>query len=233
MNKVFNINSLSQLIVVTGHYGVGKTNFALNLAHSFAKAGELVTLVDLDIVNPYFRSSDHREKLADVGIKLIAPTFAHTTVEAPSLPAEIYSAFQASGRVIIDVGGDDAGATSLGRYRDEFEARDYDLLYLVNKNRNLTGSVEEALGVLFEIERASGLKCSGVIHNTHLSRETTCEMIASAAPFAHEVAEKLGLKLLASTVSFELLESSACVSKLESLYPALYPIQILVLPPWE
>ena len=64
------------ITVICGHYGCGKTNLALNLAleavgdgpatqgttvtqGTAVTQGTTVTLVDLDIVNPYFRSSDY------------------------------------------------------------------------------------------------------------------------------------------------------------------------------
>ena len=98
------------ITVICGHYGCGKTNLALNLALEAAGSGP-VTLVDLDIVNPYFRSSDYGELLKNKGVRLIAPVFAGTTLDTPTLPPEIQSIFApGAGRVIIDSGGDDAGA---------------------------------------------------------------------------------------------------------------------------
>ena len=41
---------MKRITLVCGHYGSGKTNFALNLAVNAAKRGEKITLVDLDIV---------------------------------------------------------------------------------------------------------------------------------------------------------------------------------------
>lgn len=233
MNKTFDIGTLSQLIVVTGHYGVGKTNFSLNLALDFAESGEEVTLVDLDIVNPYFRSSDHVSMLQENGITLIAPTFAGTTVEAPVLSPEIYAAFTREGRVIIDVGGDDAGATALGTYSKQFEGRHYDLLYVINKNRNLTQDSSSASEVLAEIEYTSHLKATGIVLNTHLQKETTCEMIADSADFAASVVEDAGVPLVCVTLPAASLRDSSCLEVLERLYPALYPVKTLVLPPWE
>ena len=58
------LEQLNRIVVVTGHYGSGKTNLSVNLAMSLRAAGEEVTLVDLDIVNPYFRSADF-ETLAE------------------------------------------------------------------------------------------------------------------------------------------------------------------------
>ena len=52
-----------RLLIVTGHFGTGKTEFSVNLALALARAGEKVMLADLDIVNPYFRSRERREAL--------------------------------------------------------------------------------------------------------------------------------------------------------------------------
>lgn len=224
--------TLKRVIVVTGHYGSGKTNFSLNLAHEFARAGEQVTLVDLDIVNPYFRSSDYDEELIAEGIRLIAPTFAHTTIESPALPAEISAAFITEGRVIFDVGGDDAGATALGRYREEFADLDFDFLYVINARRNLTGKSDEAVEILREIEGACGLKATGIVNNTHLQEFTDCAIIENSSEFAHGVEKATGSPLLCSTLPVALLEEASCVQRLASAFGTLYPVQILVCPPW-
>ena len=79
------INNLGNIIAVTGHYGSGKTNLAVNLAVDFAKEGERVTIIDLDIVNPYFRTADFSELFGSLGIKLVAPQFANTNLDIPSL----------------------------------------------------------------------------------------------------------------------------------------------------
>lgn len=49
-----------RLSIVTGHYGTGKTEFAVNLALSLAAGEAQVMLADLDIVNPYFRSRERK-----------------------------------------------------------------------------------------------------------------------------------------------------------------------------
>ena len=80
--------------VLTGNYGSGKTELALNIALRLAGAGKKVTLVDLDIVNPYFRSAEKAAEMEAAGIRVLMPTFAMTTVDIPALPAEIQSVFE-------------------------------------------------------------------------------------------------------------------------------------------
>ena len=144
------------VIAVTGHYGSGKTNFSINLAISIAKNGTSVTIVDLDIVNPYFRTADFSDLLDMQGIHVIVPEYANTNLDIPVLPASVDAAIaQKDGVVILDVGGDDAGAIALGRYAARIRDAGYDLLYVINENRYLTKTPEEAVSLLREIEQAS------------------------------------------------------------------------------
>ena len=115
MNKTL---SERKFTVLTGNYGSGKTEIALNMAFQQA-AVQRTTLVDLDIVNPYFRSGEKAEQLREKGIRVLMPTFALTTVDIPALPAEIQSVFETKAdKVIFDVGGDDTwGAQTHPEYR--------------------------------------------------------------------------------------------------------------------
>ena len=127
-------------LVLTGNYGSGKTEIALNIALESAKRMK-TTLVDLDIVNPYFRSSEKAEELREAGVRTLMPTYAMTTVDIPALPAEIQSVFEIpADRVIFDVGGDDTGAAALGRYYPSFAARRdrTEMILVVNCMRPLT-----------------------------------------------------------------------------------------------
>ena len=75
----------SSITVICGHYGCGKTNLVLNLAAEAAQRGRRSVVVDMDVVNPYFRSSDYSALLKKLGVELIAPVFANTTLDTPVL----------------------------------------------------------------------------------------------------------------------------------------------------
>ncbi len=190
----------ARITVICGHYGCGKTNLALNLALEAAAAGETVTVVDLDIVNPYFRSSEYGGLLEKNGVRLIAPVFAGTTLDTPTLPPEIYSIFDGgAGRVFLDAGGDDAGVTALGGLHSQLAEAGYDMLYVVNRYRVLSQTPEEAAVLLSEIETASRLKATALVNNSHLGVETKLSDLTAALPFAKKAAELTGLPLLYST----------------------------------
>ena len=105
-------SALAPITIVAGHYGAGKTNFSVNLALDLVEAGREVTLVDLDIVNPYFRASEQRALLESAGAHLVAPVFseAGTSLDVPSLTGAIMPTLEDASEehpVIVDLGGDD------------------------------------------------------------------------------------------------------------------------------
>lgn len=223
----YGVPHIGRFTVVTGHYGCGKTNLAINLALDLAAAGEAVTLVDLDVVNPYFRSSDYATLLTDRGVKVISPVFAGTTLDVPALSPAIAGAFEETGAVIMDVGGDDAGATALGRYAGDIERLDYDFIYVVNAYRTLTATPAEAAQVLREIEVASHLKATAVANNSHLRDETTLDTVLDSLDFERETAAALGLPLRFTTVPKDLAAAG------ELGVENAYPVEVYVRFPWE
>ena len=215
-------------ILICGHYGCGKTNLALNLAADFSSKGMRVTLVDLDIVNPYFRSSDFKSAIDKMNVRLIAPAFAHSNVDLPSLPTEMYSIFDDnSDKVIIDVGGDDQGAVALGRFSNKIKATEnYCMVYVVNKFRPLSATGKDALEILSEIEAASRIKADAIINNSHLMAETTAEDIISSVDYARQISDALSIPVIATTVPKALYNETA------NSVDNLYAIDIYVKPPW-
>lgn len=187
-------------ILITGHYGTGKTNIALNLALQIVRY-EPVCLIDCDIVNPYFRSSDSKEMLEEKGIKVIVPNFAGTNLDAPSLPADIYSVFNRKGKVIWDVGGDDAGAVVLGRFASKLKEQGYSMLYVINRFRPLTENAESMEEYLRDIEKDSRLQVSAIINNSNLAYLTDDKTLKEGKECAEELARRVSLPILFSCIS--------------------------------
>ena len=184
-----------RFIVLTGNYGSGKTEISLNLALRSAQIRS-TTIVDLDIVNPYFRTGEKAQVLQDAGIRVLMPTYALTTVDIPALPAEIQSVFEMpSDRVIFDVGGDDTGAAALGRYYPSFmKNRDNTVMVLVvNCMRPLTRTPDDIIDLALRIENRGRLPIDIIINNTNLAEQTTPEMIEEGEKTALVCAERLGI----------------------------------------
>lgn len=186
-----------KIIIITGHYGSGKTNVAANIAIKLAEEGEKVRVVDLDIVNPYFRTADFGDLFDSRGIELIAPMYANSNLDIPALSFDIGGIVGGEGYTVIDVGGDPEGAVALGRYADVLKNRsDVGLYYVVNKYRYLTSTPEEAAELLEEIKAASGLNCSGIINNSNLGELTDQKTVADSVDYAEKVAEAADAPLL-------------------------------------
>lgn len=184
----------SKIYITVGHYGSGKTEFSVNYALYLAKTHDKVFLVDLDIVNPYFRSNDARSLLESNGITVIAPDYAGTNVDIPALPPEIMRIFNVEdAHIVVDVGGDDDGAIALGRYKQFFDTAGYEMSLVVNTRRPLSGTVEEIIEMKQNIEYASRLSVTNIIADTNISSETTKEIIEEGYKITKEAAEKLNL----------------------------------------
>ncbi|MBR5191985.1 MAG: hypothetical protein IKW33_01075 [Clostridia bacterium] len=208
-----------RLTIVSGHYGSGKTNIAINLAFDLKKLYNNVAIADIDIVNPYFRTKDSEELLKSAGIKLICSPYANSNVDIPALPQEIYSITDdLSMRAILDVGGDERGALALGRVAPKIkQENNYDMFYVINKFRPLTSDIDGAIEVFSEIENACKIKFTGIINNSNLGKETTIEDVLNSVDFASKLAEKLGLPLVLNTVDEKLFEQLK--DKVSNLYP--------------
>ena len=150
---------MKEVIVLIGNYGSGKTELALNFAFQAARAGKKVELIDLDMVNTYFRLTDRGNLIKSREIRLVSPNFVHSSVETLSLPAEVASAFALDwDTVIFDVGGDPAGATALGRYHQDFAALpegSLKVLNVVNTRRPMAGTPEKLISLMEGMERHS------------------------------------------------------------------------------
>ncbi len=187
-----------RVTLFAGHYGSGKTNIAVNYALHLAGNGYPVTIADLDIVNPYFRTKDSAADLEKAGIRLISSAYANSNVDVPALPAELYALTNDRSRyAILDVGGDDRGALALGRYAPAIlEEGDYEMIFVANFYRPLTTTAAEALTVMREIETAGGIPFTAIVHNSNLGRETTAaDVKAKEGPLA-ELLALTGLPLL-------------------------------------
>lgn len=212
---------MGKITVITGHYGSGKTNLAVNLAVKAKKA----TVADLDVVNPYFRTADFRGLFEELGIKLIAPDFANTNLDVPSLQFDLAWLAETSDELIVDVGGDDAGAFALGKFSVDFNSRgDVEMLYVINQRRFLTQNADEALELMSEIEKASRMKHTAIVNNTNLGAETTADIIEKSVDFAREISEKSGLPLKFTTCPEEICEQL----KIDNILP----IKVYVKPIW-
>ena len=217
-----------RITLFAGHYGSGKTNIAVNYALCLKNQFDKVSIADLDIVNPYFRTKDSEAFLESKGIHLISSEYANSNVDVPALPAEAYAIIDdESVHAVIDVGGDDRGALALGRYAPAILSQnDYEMLFVINKFRPLTRDCASTLAVMQEIETACGMKFTGIVNNSNLGSETSEEDVISSLEYAEEISQATSLPVKMTTVRDDLYES------LKSKVTNCFPITLYVRQSW-
>jgi len=219
----------NRITVFTGHFGSGKTEVAVNYAQQTARTGKKTAIIDLDIVNPFFRTADVKNMLESENIKVITPVYANTNVDVPSLPAEISGMFEdKSYSVIIDVGGDDLGARAVSRYRDQIANDDYIHYFVVNTRRPMTRTPEEIISMIMEIQHSAGLKVDMLVNNANILGATTPELLAEASEILDAVSAELSIPVGFISGMEEVLSLYDGDKGIERLY-----MKKNILLPWE
>lgn len=183
--------------IIVGHYGSGKTEFAVNYAMNLAKVQTNVALADLDVVNVYFRSREKAEMMEAHGIKVHSSALGHASnLDLPSISAGIMGPLQdETCQVILDVGGDSTGARALSSFKTIINFMGYDMFLVVNAYREETQTLEGVMDHVEKIEAQTGLKITGLINNTHLLRETTIDDVLKGQALVKSVSEKLNIPI--------------------------------------
>ena len=128
------------------------------------------------------------------GITVIASAEDYFDTDVPALSPRIGGVLKDSAaRVIADLGGNEAGARAVGRFRHQIAEDEYELLFVVNPYRPSTANTDEINDVLTKIEGASRLKVTALISNPNLHCETTLENILFGHRTVLSASSSLGL----------------------------------------
>ncbi len=196
-----------RVTVFMGHYGSGKTFVSVNYAVELARRNLPVSIYDLDIVNPYFRTVDAQKTLDEEGVELVVSPFAETNVDIPAMNSKSYKMVDDLSRyAVADIGGDDRGALALGRFYERLKSENnYDALLVVNKYRPETRDLDGVMQILNEIECSGKLPFTGLVNNANLGLETTEEHILSGLDFVNELSKRTGLPVKFTSVRRDLI----------------------------
>ena len=220
---------MNKIHIFVGHYGSGKTNVAVNFALELRNIVDLeISLVDLDIVNPYFRAADNKALLNQNGIKTILPCYANTNVDIPTPPIEIKSVFDSDCYSVFDVGGDDDGAYILGQYNSYFMQEPYKMTYVVSTKRPLTKTCDDLYDMALRIEYASRLKFTDIANNTNIGALTTADTLLCDYDEIEKLSQRMNIPITMQCGTPPALEKLP--SELEKYK---FPMKIYIKMPWE
>lgn len=192
-----------RLTIIIGAYGSGKSEISVNMALSQRRAlpEKKLLIADLDIVNPFYRSSDCAAVLENAGVRLVTPLYAGSNVDAPVLPPDMYVIFDdESYQGVFDIGGEDMGALVLGSLKKRIEGTDAVIYMAVNSLRPFTSDAKQIAVMTNELSAAAGFKIDGYLNNTNLLEETTAEMVAEGEARILEASAVTGVSLIANCV---------------------------------
>ena len=221
---------LNGIVVIVGSYGSGKTEISINLAVNQKRAGVDVRVADLDLVNPYFRTREAKAPLAELGIEVVVPSEEYLQADLPILTPVVAGMIrQPTQLVVLDVGGDDVGATVLASLAEPLKAQPVNVLQVVNPFRPFTDTADGCLKIRKEIESAARMTISGIIGNANLIDETGAEDIYNGYQFVRTLSEESGLPLEFITVAAELLPKI----DIQRISCPILVIERQLVPPWQ
>jgi len=221
---------LEGIIIIVGNYGSGKTEISINLAANRKLAGIDVSIADLDLVNPYFRTREARKQLSELGIGVILPPDKYLHADLPILTPAVGGLIRKPSRLtILDVGGDKVGATVLAALADALDGKTYRMLQVINPFRPFTDTLKGCMKIKGEIEKASGMSISGIIGNANLIDDTNAGIIYEGYDFVSMVSKESGLPLEFITVPAWLHDE---IDMNRFLCPVLV-LQRQLVPPWK
>ena len=220
---------MKKINIITGHYGSGKTEFAINYALRLKEKYSASVICDMDIVNPYFRTNDAVAFLKDQNVKVIAPEYANTNLDLPSLPSEIISVFsENSPPAVLDVGGDDDGAIALGQFYPYLSKEDYEMFFVINALRPDTSRTEDIIELVKNIEYVSRCKVTAIVNNSNLAYLSSVKDIEDSLALADDVSQKLGVPVKYISGKADILSELP-----ESLKDKLFPMELFMQLPFD
>lgn len=206
--------------IITGHYGSGKTEFAINYTMQLSQEGRKVAIADLDIVNVYFRSREKKQELENAGIKVISSSIEGDGLDVPAVSAAMtMPARERSFDYIVDLGGNDVGTKVLGRLKPILDPAEVDFFMVVNIYRPSTSTPEGIIEQMENLEASSGLKVTGFINNTNLIRETSAQGLLDGDAVLREVTKRTGVPVKYVSYVEELMKESVPLGLAGELFP--------------
>ena len=192
---------MKKIQILTGHYGCGKTNYAINLAFRYAAQGFKTAIADMDIVNPYFRTADFRDKFKKNNISYAGTAYANTNLDIPAVCFDLEAIICENDYIILDIGGDDAGAVILGSFNYVLKkyTENTDMIYVVNKYRDTYNDIQSAVNLIDSIEKSARMKHTKIVNNSNIGKITAIEDITGSFSFAEKLSDITGIPLLCHT----------------------------------
>ncbi len=186
---------MAKIIIVSGAYGVGKSEFATQLALTYAPC----YLADIDILNPYFRPREQAEWLKSQDVHVIGSHLkSHINQDFPALSGDLSGAITSGKPVLIDCAGSENGLKPLATFRESLVHAEVWLVVNLMRQESQISDLNKMIQIF---EAMLQLKVSGLVHNTHLLDETTLDLILEAQDQLEQYAQTIGVPIVMTMIS--------------------------------
>ncbi len=218
-----------KVYIFAGHFGSGKTEVAVNFALELKKYVQRINIIDMDIVNPFFRTVDFTHHLSRLNINVVASRYAGSNLEMPSIPHNIpFLLNEKNSRTILDVGGDDIGARILAGYREYIITHKHRVYCVINVHRPGTDSPRKIESMIRQIEETSKIRVTALVNNSNLSLETDAKHIIEGQSILEQVSRQLNIPVAFTCANEHLLGQLP-----QSIGKNILIHKIKVMHPWE
>lgn len=185
-----------------GEYASGKSEVAVNRAIQLLNEKRQVTLVDLDLVEPFYTLRPIKNQLCEMGLQVVAWETKETLGlgEAGSIiKPEMRWVLRRPGDIIMDIGYGVEGAKVLNLVEGANYDENLHIYVVLNIGRPMTATIDD----IVEYVRGLGI-VHGLINNSHLGDDTTLDFVQEGAEIVAESARLLNLPVIATYIESSL-----------------------------
>lgn len=211
----------SKITILTGFYGSGKSEVAIQLALKSAKEGYKTYIADLDVVNIYFRSRECAALLEQNNIEILGNVLGNdVNLDVPHLSANIFKPmFDENAHLIIDLAGTEVGLKVISTFFADKNLK-CEMYCVLNAFRDKTETVEEMVNVIEHLNYYSIFPITGIINNSNLLEFTTLEDFIAGYELVKQVSKQTGIPVVYNVVNEKLTINKEIENKLvvENLY---------------
>lgn len=186
---------MSEVLIITGAYGVGKSEFASQLALLKAPCA----LADLDVINPYFRPREQALWLKSKGVDVLGSILPnHINQDFPAMSGNLRGAISQNIPLIIDCAGSENGLKPLASFEDVLQNAQVWLVVNANRPESFFDQIKPMIELF---ESRSHLRISGFVHNTHLLDQTDPSMILKAQSELEVISKALNVPIVYTMIN--------------------------------
>ncbi|MDP3306482.1 MAG: hypothetical protein Q8S15_10430 [Erysipelotrichaceae bacterium] len=199
---------MSEKIIITGAYGVGKSEFASQLALTMAPC----YLADLDVINPYFRPREQADWLLSQGVEVVGSLLKnHINQDFPALSGAISGIISQKSRIILDMAGSENGLRPLATFFEDLKDAQVWLVVNLSRPESMLDKIEDMVHLF---EERSKLRISGFVHNTHMLEYTTAELVVESQKKLKLLSQQLQIPIVYTMINESIVKQ--CENEIEN-----------------